>query len=91
MHKRDVRLFSDDWGCTCPSQDRLQTFIGAAIMRMSLTLRRTVCMTLFISPHRIDPAGGQYYLLVHDGKEISIENFRVPVRIKKDGLKVIIM
>lgn len=29
MDKRDVGLFRDDWGCTCPSQDRLQTFSGS--------------------------------------------------------------
>lgn len=28
MDKRDAGLFRDNWGCTCPSSDRLQTFNG---------------------------------------------------------------
>lgn len=28
MDKRDAGLFRDDWGCTCPSSDRLETFNG---------------------------------------------------------------
>lgn len=29
MDKRDVGLFRDDWGCTCASPGRLQTFSGS--------------------------------------------------------------
>lgn len=30
MDKRDVGLFTDDWGCTCASPGRLQTFSSSS-------------------------------------------------------------
>lgn len=32
MDKRDVGLFRDNWSCTYPSQDRLQTFNGSTAL-----------------------------------------------------------